>query len=293
MRLDVTDAIVPGESNILAVRLENEPQSSRWYPGAGLYRNVHLVTTDELHFKGWGPFFTTPEVSASKAKVSVQAELEGFARQNAICRTAILDKDGFTVASVESPVKAASFSQELIIDTPNLWSPKSPYLYKTVTQIYVDGRMTDEYAHAIGIRKIEFIDGVGFLLNGELTKFKGVSMHHDLGPLGAAVNKAAMRHQIQMLQDMGCNAIRTAHNPPAPEYVELCDEMGMMMMIEAFDEWKSAKLENGYHCDFDQWAEKDLVSIIHQYRNHPSVFLWSTGNEICRVKEDLNEGLAE
>lgn len=293
MRLDVTDAVVPGESNILAVRLENEPQSSRWYPGAGLYRNVHLVTTDELHFKGWGPFFTTPEVSASKAKVSVQTELEGFARQNAICRTAILDKDGFTVASVESPVKAASFSQELIIDNPNLWSPKSPYLYKAVTQIYVDGRMTDEYAHAIGIRKIEFIDGVGFLLNGELTKFKGVSMHHDLGPLGAAVNKAAMRHQIQMLQDMGCNAIRTAHNPPAPEYVELCDEMGMMMMIEAFDEWKSAKLENGYHCDFDQWAEKDLVSIIHQYRNHPSVFLWSTGNEICRVKEDLNEGLAE
>ena len=292
-RFDVTDVIEPGKSNTLAVKIENEEHSSRWYPGAGLIRNVHVVTTDEVHMPDWGPFIYTPEVSAEQAKVNVEIVLEGAENKNVLCRTSILDKDGFTVASVETPYKGSKLVQELTMTKPNLWSPKSPYLYKTVVQVYADGRMVDEYTSNLGVRKAEFIDGKGFLLNGEVTKFNGVSMHSDLGPLGVAINRAGIRHQIEILQDMGCNAIRTAHNPPAPELVDLCDEMGMMLMIEIFDEWKTPKVDNGYSKYFDEWAEDDCVSVIEQFRNNPSVIIWSNGNEICQDKNDPNEGLAE
>ena len=292
-RFDVTDVIEPGQSNVLAVKIENEEHSSRWYPGAGLIRNVHVVTVDDVHMPGWGPFIYTPEVSAEQAKVNVEIYLVGTESKNVICRTAILDKDGFTVASVETPYKGDKLIQELIMTKPNLWSPKSPYLYKAVVQVFADGCMVDEYSSNLGVRKAEFINGKGFLLNGEITKFNGVSMHSDLGPLGAAINKAAIRHQIEILQDMGCNAIRTSHNPPAPELVELCDEMGMMLMIEIFDEWKTPKVDNGYSKFFDEWAEEDCVSVIQHFRNSPSVIMWSNGNEICQDKNDPNEGLAE
>ena len=291
-RFDITDVIQAGASNVLAVKIENEPYTSRWYPGAGLIRNVHLVTTDQVHMPGWGPFIHTPEVSSEQAKVNVEIDVVGAENKNVICRTAILDKDGVTVASVETPYKGEKLVQELTMAKPNLWSPKLPYLYKTVVQVYADGRMVDEYTSNLGVRKAEFIDGKGFLLNGEITKFNGVSMHSDLGPLGTAINKAAIRHQIEILQDMGCNAIRTSHNPPAPELVELCDEMGMMLMIEIFDEWKTAKV-NGYHRFFDEWAEQDLVTVMEQFRNNPSVIMWSNGNEVCQNKTDSNEGLAE
>ena len=291
-RFDITDIIQAGASNVLAVKIENEPYTSRWYPGAGLIRNVHLVTTDQVHMPGWGPFIHTPEVSSEQAKVNVEIDVVGAENKNVICRTAILDKDGFTVASVETPYKGEKLVQELTMEKPNLWSPKLPYLYKTVVQVYADGRMVDEYTSNLGVRKAEFIDGKGFLLNGEVTKFNGVSMHSDLGPLGTAINRAGIRHQIEILQDMGCNAIRTSHNPPAPELVELCDEMGIMLMIEIFDEWKTAKV-NGYHRYFDEWAEKDLVTVIEQFRNNPSVIMWSNGNEVCQNKTDSNEGLAE
>ena len=292
-RFDVTDVIEPGQSNVIAVKIENEEHSSRWYPGAGLIRNVHVVTVDDVHMPGWGPFIYTPEVSADQAKVNVEIYLVGAESKNVICRTAILDKEGFTVASVETPYKGDKLIQELTITKPNLWSPKSPYLYKAVVQVFADGCMVDEYSSNLGVRKAEFINGKGFLLNGEITKFNGVSMHSDLGPLGAAINKAAIRHQIEILQDMGCNAIRTSHNPPAPELVELCDEMGMMLMIEIFDEWKTPKVDNGYSKFFDEWAEDDCVSVIQHFRNSPSVIMWSNGNEICQDKNDPNEGLAE
>lgn len=292
-RIDVTDVVEPGKSNTVAVKIENEPYSSRWYPGAGLIRNVHVVTTDEVHMPDWGPFIYTPEVSAEQAKVNVEIVLEGAENKNVLCRTSILDKDGFTVTSVETPYKGDKLVQELTMAKPNLWSPKSPYLYKTVVQVFADGRMVDEYSSNLGVRKAEFIDGKGFFLNGEITKFNGVSMHSDLGPLGTAINKAAIRHQIEILQDMGCNAIRTSHNPPAPELVELCDEMGMMLMIEILDEWNAAKVGNGYHKFFNDWHEKDVVSVMEQFRNHPSVMIWSNGNEPCTVKEDPQEGLAE
>ena len=291
-RFDITDVIEPGASNVVAVKIENEPYTSRWYPGAGLIRNVHVVTTDEVHMPGWGPFVYTPEVSSEQAKVNVEIDVVGAGNRNVICRTEIRDRDGFTVACVENPYAGSKLVQELTIAKPNLWSPKSPYLYKTVVQVYADGRIVDEYKSNLGVRKAEFIDGTGFLLNGEITKFNGVSMHSDLGPLGTAINRSAIRHQIEILQDMGCNAIRTSHNPPAPELVELCDEMGMMLMIEIFDEWKTAKV-NGYHRFFDEWAETDLVTVMEQFRNNPSVILWSNGNEVCQNKTDSNEGLAE
>ena len=300
--LDITDAVVPGTTNTLAVRLENLPGSARWYPGAGLYRNVHLITTDPVHIPAWGVRITTPEVSADKATVHVETMVEGAEGKAVTVRTLIVDPEGRCVGKIPDQVRndaqgvrndAQGVSADISIERPLLWSPDSPDLYKAITAVYVEGKLVDEKETVFGIRKAEFIDGKGFFLNGELMKFKGVCMHHDLGPLGAAVSVPGLRHQIEILKDMGCNAIRTSHNCPAPELVALCDEMGMMLMVEAFDEWNSAKVPNGYHLYFNDWAEKDLVNIIRRFRNNPSVILWSTGNEVCRVKDDPNEGLAE
>lgn len=283
--IDISAAVVPGE-NTVAVRLENLPASSRWYPGAGLYRNVHLITTDPVHIPVWGVKITTPEVSAEKATVHIETTLEGAGDKGVSVKTAIFGPDGgIVIPSAER--------DSFIIDVPELWSPEHPFLYKAVTSVYAGGKLVDEKETTFGIRKAEFIDGKGFFLNGEPVKFNGVCLHHDQGPMGAAVSVPALKHQLEILKDMGCNAIRTSHNQPAPELVQLCDEMGFMMMVEAFDEWKGAKCENGYHKYFDEWAEKDLTGMIHAFRNNPSVIMWSTGNEICRVKNDPEEGLAE
>lgn len=282
--IDISAAVVPGE-NTVAVRLENLPESSRWYPGAGLYRHVHLITTDPVHIPVWGTTITTPEVSAEKAVVHVKTSVEGAENQEITVKTTILDVDDSIIAAGEQ--------DSFIIDRPQLWSPGHPALYKAVSSVYAGGRLVDEKETRFGIRKAEFIDGKGFFLNGEPTKFKGVCLHHDQGPLGAAVSVPALKHQLEILKDMGCNAIRTSHNQPAPELVQLCDEMGFMMMVEAFDEWKGEKCEYGYHKYFDDWAEKDLTGMIRCFRNHPCVILWSTGNEVCRVKDDPQEGLAE
>jgi beta-galactosidase len=281
--VDVSDAVKPGEPNTLEVRLRNLPDASRWYPGAGLYRNVHLILTNPVHIPVWGTRITTPQVSATKAMVHIETTVEGAEGKAVEVKTAILRGDEVV----------AEGAREISISNPALWSPETPNLYKAVTSVFVDGVKTDEYESSFGIRKAEFIDGKGFFLNGVPTKFKGVCLHHDQGPLGTAVSVPALRHQLQMLKDMGCNAIRTSHNQPAPELVQLCDEMGFMMMVEAFDEWKSAKCENGYHKYFDQWAEKDLTGLIRCFRNNPSVILWSTGNEVCQVKDNPKEGLAE
>lgn len=293
VNIDITDAVVPGCDNILAVRLENKPGSSRWYPGAGLFRNVHLVATDKVHVPYCGVMVTTEVVSSAEAVVCVKTAVDGSDGRKIICRTEILDADDNCVASMETTDTTALFEQNLKVIAPKLWSPASPVLYKAVTSIFVDGRRADEYTVTFGIRKAEFIDGEGFFLNGHPMKFQGVCLHHDLGPLGAAVNVAAMRHQLEMLKDMGCNSIRTSHNCPAPELVRLCDEMGMMMMVEAFDEWNSKKCRNGYHIYFKDWAEKDLTNIIRRFRNDPAVIFWSTGNEICREKDNPDEGYEE
>lgn len=272
-----------GAKNLLAVRLENRPQSSRWYPGAGIYRNVRVVATEAVHVPVWGTQLTTPHVSAEYASVCLKTTVEGAGTKDVRILTQILSPEGEVVASKDNTMKinhGQAFEQNFLVDAPRLWSPETPYLYKAVSKIYVDGQQTDEYSTRFGIRSIELVADKGFFLNGQHRKFQGVCNHHDLGPLGAAINVAALRRQLTLLKDMGCDAIRTSHNMPAPELVELCDEMGFMMMVEPFDEWDIAKCENGYHRFFKEWAEKDMVNMLRQYRNHPSVVMWSIGNEV-------------
>lgn len=279
---DVTDFIHSGD-NLLAVRLENKPQSSRWYSGAGLYRNVHLIVTDEVHVPVWGTYLTTPFVSAEYAAVRLKTTIENLANEDVRIQTVIHNAQGEVVAQKDEMrklMKGQAFEQNFIVDHPSLWSPETPVLYKAVSKIFVRDRLVDEYTTRFGIRSVQVIAGKGFFLNGKLRKFQGVCNHHDLGPLGAAVNTAALRRQLTMLKDMGCDAIRTAHNMPAPELVALCDEMGFMVMIEPFDEWDKAKCENGYHRFFNEWAEKDMINMLHNYRNNASVVMWSIGNEV-------------
>ena len=282
---DVTPYVREGV-NELAVRLENESDSSRWYPGAGLYRNVHLLLTDEVHVPVWGTQLTTPTITDDYAKVVLRTKVtmpEGVKREECRILTTINDPDGRVVATAEgflSRYETDLFEQSIDIADPLLWSVDEPRLYSASSQIFVGEELRDQYTTRFGIRTLEIIPDKGMFLNGEPTKFKGVCNHHDLGPLGAAVNEAAIRRQIRIMKDMGCNAIRTTHNMPAPELVEACDEMGMMLMVESFDEWRTAKVKNGYHKYFDEWAERDLVNLIHHYRNNPSVVMWCIGNEV-------------
>lgn len=284
--VDATPYLKPGEKNELAVRLENERESSRWYPGAGLYRNVHLVVTEDVHIPTWGTVITTPVVEDGFARVNVKTDLvmpEGKNVGNYRIVTEILNPEGQRISSDDRPgdkLDGNFFNQNFVVYRPSLWSPENPALYTAVSKVYDGETLKDEYTTRFGIRTLEIIPDKGFFLNGKLTKFKGVCNHHDLGPLGGAVNDAAIRRQIRILKDMGCNAIRTSHNMPAPELVEACDEMGMMLMPESFDEWKSAKMANGYHKIFDEWVEKDLVNLIRHYRNNPSVVMWCIGNEV-------------
>ena len=284
--LDVTPYLKAGEVNELAVRLENENESSRWYPGAGLYRNVHLVVTEDAYVPTWGTYVTTPMVKDKFAKVHLETQWnmpKGKKISDYTIATQILNPEGKQVNADTRPgneLDETLFAQDFVVRNPKLWSVEYPHLYTAVSKIYEGDRLVDEYTTRFGIRTLEIIPEKGFFLNGKMTKFKGVCNHHDLGPLGAAVNDAAIRRQIRIMKDMGVNAIRTSHNMPAPELVEACDEMGMMLMLESFDEWKSAKVGNGYHKIFDEWVEKDLVNLIHHYRNNPSVVMWCIGNEV-------------
>ncbi|MCH5326391.1 MAG: DUF4982 domain-containing protein [Duncaniella sp.] len=273
----------PGE-NLLEVSLENFEQASRWYPGAGLYRNVHIINTDRIHIPVWGTHIITPRVGKDYASVHLEMEIVGAKKKEPVTvQTLILDPEGEVVASNSSVcyIHGQNFAQNFLIDTPQLWSPDSPALYTARITLSIDGHEVDSYDTRFGIRKIEYIPEKGFYLNDEPTKFRGVCNHHDLGPLGAAVNRSAIRHQLELLKDMGVNAIRTSHNMPAPELVELCDEMGIMLMIEPFDDWGfRPKSPNGYGSYFNDWAEKDVTNMVKHYRNAPSVVMWSTGNEV-------------
>lgn len=281
---DLDGAVRPGENQV-EVSLENLPESSRWYPGAGLYRNVHLIDRDKTHIPVWGTYLTTPYVSKEYATVKLRTELEGVSKgEDVTLTTVIRDKDGKTVASDTHNYKiypGQDLTQNFIVRDPSLWTPETPTLYTAETSVSKDGKVVDSYSTRFGIRSVEVRDGEGFFLNGEKRQFKGVCNHHDLGPLGAAVNKAALRHQLEMLKDMGADAVRTAHNMPTPELVELCDELGLMMMLEPFDDWGfRPKCKNGYGTIFNEWAEKDMVNMIRHYRNNPSVVMWSIGNEV-------------
>ena len=301
---DITDLInSDGKNNTLAVRLENFEEGSRWYPGAGLYRNVHVITTNKDHFPVWATYVTTPEVNDDFTRVNVRTKIEqgdGISDNISLkLKTSIIDPQGNAVAETESYLTQfdlGELEQTLIVENPKLWDIKQPNLYKVnsiltrvETDITVEGskttkiensRVVDEYTTTFGIRTIEIIADEGFFLNGRKVKFQGVCLHHDLGPLGAAVNDAAIRRQIRIMQDMGVNAIRTAHNMPSPDFVRIADEMGMMVMAESFDSWRIPKVRNGYNHYFDEWAEKDLVNLIHHFRNSASVVMWCIGNEV-------------
>mgnify|MGYP002754264896 FL=1 len=274
---------VKAKNNTLAVRLNNLTQMSRWYPGAGLYRNVHIITKNKTHIPIWGIQITTPEVTNNFAKVVVNTEFVAAKKETITAETTILNQRGEKVAHSSNPATAYTtdkITTELYIDKPLLWDIGKPNLYKAVTKLYENGQLKDEVSTTFGVRTIELKPDDGLYLNGRKIKIQGVCMHHDLGALGAAVNESAIRRQIRTMQDMGANAIRTSHNMPAPEYVRAADELGMLLAVESFDEWAIAKVENGYHLYFKEWAEKDLTNLVKHYRNNPSVLMWFIGNEV-------------
>ena len=284
---DITSFVRPGEANTLAVRLENKHESSRWYPGAGLYRNVHLTFTSPVYVPLWGTQIQTPTIEASRAYVDVRTRIAGTSTLSGRplqVKTKILSPEGKVVAQREEEIQSAGterlYHTGFDVERPQLWDIDQPHLYKYVIELSDGGRLLDRDTTTFGIRSIELKAGDGFYLNGRKLKFQGACLHHDLGPLGAAVNEAAMRRQIRTMQDMGVNAIRTSHNMPAPEFVRLCDEMGMPVMAESFDSWAQAKVPNGYNLDFNEWHERDLTNLLHQFRNSPSVIMWSIGNEV-------------
>lgn len=275
---DITDYISTTQENILAVKLTNLEESSRWYSGAGLYRNVRIIIKNKESIDQWGTFITTPLITQDIAKVNIKTKVSGKALR---IITTIFDDEGNHINSHEtSELFDNEFDQNIAVNHPKLWSPESPYLYTAVSRLYDGNHLKDEIKTRFGIRQIDYNQKTGFSLNGAITKFKGVCLHHDLGPIGAAVNKSALRRQLRILKDMGCNAIRSSHNMPSMEQLELCDEMGFMFLAESFDEWAKPKVKNGYHLYFDTYAEKDVVNLVRATRNHPSIVMWSAGNEV-------------
>lgn len=301
------------KKNVIAVKVDNSVQpNSRWYSGSGIYRNVWLVTTDKTAIDHWGTFVTTPEVSSASATVQIQTSINNAADGKQKLKTITVNLKGKILKSatsdigpvqlklkttiydetgkeVKSTISNAAHSyepsqslvtQELTITTPHLWSIENPYLYKVVSQLLIGSYVLDTYITPLGIRYFNFDPDKGFSLNGKHLKILGVCDHHDLGSLGAAINTRALERQLQMLKAMGCNGIRTSHNPPAPELLDLCDKMGFIVMDEAFDCWEWRKAKFDYHLYFKEWHKRDLEDQVLRDRNHPSVFIWSIGNEI-------------
>ncbi|GAA4829613.1 DUF4982 domain-containing protein [Algivirga pacifica] len=275
---DITKHLRPGQENILAVRLHNEPKSSRWYPGAGIYRKVKLITKSKNAIEHWGTTVTTPYVSEEKAKVVVKAQTVGTVDSLSV---ALYTQEGILVAESGNVLSfEGEFETIIAVDQPNLWSPEHPNLYRLVTAVYRNGEKTDEVVERVGIRSLSYTAERGFELNGQRRKFKGVCLHHDLGPIGIAVNRAALKRQLLIMKEMGADAIRTAHNMPSIEQLELCDELGLMVIAESFDEWKKPKVENGYNRFFDEWAKIDVEHLVRATKNHSSIVMWSAGNEV-------------
>lgn len=286
---DLTPVLKYGdEKNVLSVRLNIVQPCCRWYSGAGLYRHVWLVVTQPVHIAQWGTTITTPKAEATGAEINVVTQVvseAGAASSDATLTTILLDPSGKEVARKEdaqkvSPDQAAMFNQTCSLPTAQLWSTETPALYRAVSEVRVKGTLVDSYTTPFGIRNIEFKKDEGFFLNGKRIQIQGVCDHHDLGCLGSAAYKRGFERQLQILKAMGCNALRTSHNPPSPEMLDLCDRLGILVMDECFDEWKLNKTKFGYGRFFDEWAEKDLTSMVQRDRNHPSIILWSIGNEV-------------
>jgi beta-galactosidase len=284
---DITQHVVSGV-NVVALRVDNSRQpNSRWYTGSGIYRHVWLTAMDPLHVVHWGQHVTTPRVDSARAEVAVRTRVENDHRaaRQGVLRSVVLDGTGREVSRAEAAFSLAAgeeaeLGQQLDVTSPRLWSVETPHLYTLRSEVLDGGRVTDRTSTTFGIRSIAYEKTQGFLLNGARVKMKGVNLHHDGGAVGAAVPERIWEHRLALLKAMGTNAIRTAHNPPAPEFLDLCDRMGFLVMAEAFDEWTVGKVPEGYHKYFAEWSERDVVDFVHRDRNHPSIVLWSAGNEI-------------
>lgn len=291
---DLTPYLKWGEENLLAVRVDNAEQpNSRWYSGCGIYRNVWLVRTGDLRVAPWGTFVATSSVGEKEATLAAKTTLENAGGQatQVVLRSCLLDANGHEVTREESKTEVpadgeATLDQTLRVPDPQLWDIDSPYLYTLVTEVEHDGRLVDRYDTPVGIRSFRFDADNGFFLNGRSTKINGVCLHHDMGCLGAAVNTRAIERQLELLKAMGCNAIRCSHNPPAPELLDLCDRMGFLVMDEAFDMWRKKKTAHDYARYFNEWHERDLADFIRRDRNHPSIVMWSIGNEVLEQWSD-------
>jgi len=281
--------------NVIAVRVDNSQQpNSRWYSGSGIYRHVRLVTSDPMHVAQWGTYITTPVVSVDSSHVTIRTSLRNERRveQPIVLSTVVYDSAGREVAAVSTMGRipgdsVAELVQDLTVSRPVLWSVERPYLYRAVSRVRCGNRLCDTYTTPFGVRSFVFRADSGFFLNGRPVKIRGVCLHHDLGALGAAVNTRAIERQLQIMRAMGVNALRTSHNPPAPELLDLTDRMGFIVMDEAFDMWKKEKTPYDYHLDWDAWHVRDLSDMVLRDRNHASVFIWSIGNE---VMEQWNNG---
>lgn len=293
-RIDITHLVHRDRDNTIAVRLETLPDSTRWYPGAGIYRSVHLVTAPKTGFSHWPLAITTPSIQSNQATVSIKADLDNTETKatQATLQYRIFSPEGKEVATTSLPVTLnqastrTSFQTELSIPHPQLWNLNTPQLYKLQAILRQGNSILDTYTTDFGIRSIEWNAQKGFLLNGKHVPLQGVCNHHDLGPLGAAVHPRAIQRQIEILKDMGCNAIRTSHNPPAPELLALCDRMGVLVIDELFDIWKLQKYGkvNGYHTFWEKWHARDVENFLRRDRNHPCIIAWSTGNEIPELR---------
>lgn len=280
--------------NVIAVRVDNSQQpNSRWYSGSGIYRHVRLVTTNPVHVDLWGTYVTTPEVTPATARVTIRTTVrnESRADQPITLRTVLYDAAGRAVATASAAASVprdsgSEIAQDLIISKPILWSVERPYLYRAVSRVVCRGRPCDDYTTPFGVRSFTFDPERGFILNGTPVKIRGVCLHHDLGALGAAVNTRAIERQLQIMKEMGVNALRTSHNPPAPELLDLTDRLGIIVLDEAFDMWKKEKTKYDYHLDWDAWHVRDLSDLVRRDRNHPSVFMWSIGNEVMEQWTD-------
>nr|WKN35435.1 beta-galactosidase GalB [Tunicatimonas sp. TK19036] len=296
-QLDLTPYLEPGGDNQLAIRIDNPPSSARWYPGGGIYRNVWLIKTNPVHVAQWGTFLTSSKVSETSAVVNrgIKIANDGDSERTVEVITEIYTLDdalqpiGGAVATFPSttttiPAHETTASKDsIVIQNPNLWGPpptQQPHLYLAVSKVYADDKLVDEYATRFGIRDLKFDAEKGVIVNGEPIPIQGVNQHHDLGALGAAFNVRAAERQLEILREMGCNAIRMAHNPPAPELLDLTDRMGFLVVDEIFDVWERKKTPLDFHLIFPDWYEPDIRSFIRRDRNHPSVIMWSYGNEV-------------
>ncbi|MBR6539719.1 MAG: DUF4982 domain-containing protein [Bacteroides sp.] len=293
---DLTPYIEWGKPNVVAVRVDNAEQpNSRWYSGCGIYRHVWLRVLDPIHIAQWGTYVTTPHVTPEEAIFSVQTNVENTTTeaQSITLKSSLIDADGHVVAVAEPTLLTLeahaiiATTQSLTLANPRLWSVDAPYLYRVCTElISADGHVLDTYFTTTGARYFEFDAVKGFSLNGKPMKINGVCMHHDLGCLGAAINVRALQRQLEILKEMGCNGIRCSHNPPAPELLDLCDQMGFIVMDETFDMWRKRKTAHDYSRYFDEWHEHDLTDLMLRDRNHPSIFMWSIGNEVLEQWSD-------